>query len=184
VFGHPLGQERAQGSPAFKEEGSSLDVGLGLMHGVVMTPRIAQSRGRGQWQVAAVLVAMAGCASPSDTQDGGIDGGDRSTLCARLVGGNDRFFADGGTLCRVVNDAGSVMVQRVSQTVNVATCNLALNACSSDDVVVLDRYATCFDQAPVCTAGNEQAAVQGYGLCVSALHDAGSVVLSAGCFGP
>jgi hypothetical protein len=89
---------------------------------------------------------------------GGGGGGD--PVCNRWGSASSGFFA-GQTSC--VGTSNTITADPDAQN----TCLSGIAQCSSTDRTTLDSYLNCLEQAPRCTAGNENTAVNGFMNCVS-----------------
>ena len=131
-----------------------------------------------------VLVVLAGCdptvsiGDPDAGMDAGLGGGagggsgggtggsggggdiNRDPICLRWGTASSGFFA-GQTSCMGTSNT----ITPDPDATN--TCLNGISMCSSADRTTLDSYLSCLEQAPRCTSGNENAAVNGFMSCVS-----------------
>lgn len=89
---------------------------------------------------------------------GGGGGGD--PVCNRWGSASSGFFA-GQTSC--VGTSNTITPDADATN----TCLTGIAQCSTPDRATLDTYLSCLEQAPRCTAGNENTAVNGFMACVS-----------------
>ncbi len=124
------------------------------------------------------LVALSGCdpvvsiGDPDAGMDGGSvgggagggtgagGGGGGDPVCNRWSSASSGFFAE-QTSC--VGTSNTITSDPEAQT----TCLSGIAQCSAADRTTLGSYLSCIEQAPRCTAGNENTAVNGFMNCVS-----------------
>jgi hypothetical protein len=106
---------------------------------------------------------------------GGGGGSGNNAQCARLEAASVAFF-NGRSTCV----AGTTTLTKKAD--GLALCNASIGQCSSADRAVLDSYAGCLEQAPRCTTGNEQAAVNGFTTCLGPVFTGLSATCRAAVF--
>lgn len=110
----------------------------------------------------------AGSAGGAGGGSGGGGGGD--PVCNRWGSASTGFFA-GQPSC--VGTSNTITADPDAQI----TCLAGISQCSSPDRATLASYLNCLEQAPRCTVGNENTAVNGFMNCVSTAFS----TLSASC---
>jgi hypothetical protein len=91
---------------------------------------------------------------------GGGSGGGGDPVCSRWSTASDGFFA-GRTSCPGTSNT----ITRDPDAAN--TCLSGIAQCSTPDRTTLGTYMGCLEQAPACTPGNEDTAVNAFMGCVS-----------------
>lgn len=135
----------------------------------------------------AVLVVLAGCdptVSIGDP-DAGVDagsqgggagggtggGGGGDPVCNRWATASSGLYTTGQTSC--VGTSNTISLDPDATN----TCLAGIGQCSTADRTQLETYLTCLEQAPRCSAGNEEATVSAFMNCVSTAFS----TLSSGC---
>jgi hypothetical protein len=105
----------------------------------------------------------AGGGTGGGTGGGSGGGGDVNAdpICARWGAASSNLFAAGQTSC--VGSSNTITAD--SDATN--TCLNGIAMCSTGDRTTLTTYMGCLEQAPRCTAGNEDATVNAFMSCVS-----------------
>ncbi|MDP2274584.1 MAG: hypothetical protein Q8K32_27835 [Archangium sp.] len=132
-----------------------------------------------------LLLVLAGCdptVSIGDP-DAGMDasslgGGAGGGTAGGGMGGGSGGGGGGDPVCNRWGSASATLLAGRSSCVGtnntitsdpdaLNTCLSGIQMCSTADRTQLDTYLSCLEQAPRCTAGNEDAAVNGFMNCVS-----------------
>ena len=93
-------------------------------------------------------------------------------LCTRVQAAYDRLFA-GRTDCSI--DGGSRATRPPAST---ASCDAALGSCSAVELPLMDAYARCLEDSPVCVSGGERLTLDRFGECGNSSQFVG---VSAAC---
>lgn len=102
-----------------------------------------------------------GGTSGGSTSGGSTSGGSAADpVCAHWATASATFFA-GQSSCVGATNTITKDPQAAS------TCLAGIQQCTSADRQTLERYLTCLETGPRCTAGNETAAVNGFMTCTS-----------------
>lgn len=82
-----------------------------------------------------------------------------TAFCNRLLAAQTRFFA-GRSSCA----SGTITI---TPRFNLSACVATWNVCTETDRGYLDQIASCMENAPICSSGNESAATGGFLQCLS-----------------